>query len=511
MNKRKIFLLIGMILSLNGCTMIPKYTRPNTPIPDHWPTGAAYSQIRSAASALDVMQLQWQKFFTDSRLQKIIETALHNNRDLRIAALNVERARALYGIRRAELLPVVNAEAGYSKQRYSSDFVAPGASKTIKQYSVDLGIATWEIDFFGRIRSLEKQALEEYLATEEARSSAQILLVSSVANAYLALAADRENLALAQSTLQNQSSAYNLVQRQYTLEIANELDLNRAKTPVEIARRDIALYTQLVAQDQNALNLLVGSSVPEDLLPADLASVSPTKDISIGLSSEVLLRRPDIMAAEHQLKGAYANIGAARAAFFPSISLTTAIGSASSAFSGLFSAGRGTWIYSPQVVMPIFDMQTWAAYRVSEAERKIALANYEKTIQTAFKEVADVLAVQGTVDQQITAQQSMVDAEQKVYHLSSKRYSNGIDSYLSVLDAQRSLYRAQQELIYLRLAKLANEVKTYAALGGGGLDDAVVRNQVNRDFFEENILSVFSNIRKERLGSVNVPPQVKGD
>ena len=193
--KRVLVLILGIVIFLSGCTMAPKYNRPAAPIPDRWPSGAAYPQAQTAASVPDVTQLKWQEFFTDSRLQKIIETALHNNRDLRIAALNVERARALYGIRRAELLPVVNAEAGYSKQRYSSDFVAPGASKIIKQYSVDLGIAAWEIDFFGRIRSLEKQALEEYLATEEARSSAQILLVSSVANAYLILAADRENLA----------------------------------------------------------------------------------------------------------------------------------------------------------------------------------------------------------------------------------------------------------------------------------------------------------------------------
>ncbi|MFA5149786.1 MAG: efflux transporter outer membrane subunit [Candidatus Omnitrophota bacterium] len=487
--KRILVLFLGIIVCLSGCTMAPKYNRPGAPIPDHWPSGAAYSQAQTAASVPDVTQLKWQEFFTDSRLQKIIKTALHNNRDLRIAALNVERARALYGIRRAELLPVVNAEAGYSKQRYSSDFVAPGASKTIKQYSVDLGIAAWEIDFFGRIRSLGKQALEEYLATEEARSSAQILLVSSVANAYLALAADRENLALAQSTLQNQSSAYNLVQRQYTLEIANELDLNRAKTPVEIARRDIALYTQLVAQDQNALNLLVGSSVPEDLLPADLASVSPTKDISIGLSSEVLLRRPDIMAAEHQLKGAYANIGAARAAFFPSISLTTTLGSASNQFSGLFKGGKGTWSYAPQIVMPIFDPHTWFAYRVSKADQKIALTQYEKAIQTAFKEVADALAVRGTVGQQVAAQQSLVDTAAETYRLSNSRYMKGIDSYLGVLDAQRSLFAAQQVLVYLRQAKLANQVHLYAVLGGGGLDEMYGWKRANRDFIEEETLS----------------------
>ena len=504
-------LILGIIVCLSGCTLAPKYSRPQAPIPGNLPSGAAYLPAQSKPSVPDVTQLKWQEFFTDQKLQQIIATALRNNRDLLLAALNMENARALYGVQRAELFPALDASGGLTKQRYSSDFMTAGTPKVLEQYTADLGITAWEIDFFGRIRSLTKQALEEYFSTLEARRSTQIALISEVARVYMTIAADRENVNLAQATLKSQEGVYNLILKKRKLELVSDIDLYRAQTQVDTARRNVALYTQQVAQDINALNLLAGSAVSEDLLPFDLAGIGPLKDIFPGLYSEALLRRPDIMAAEHQLKGAYANIGAARAAFFPSISLTTAIGSASSAFSGLFSAGRGTWIYSPQVVMPIFDMQTWAAYRVSEAERKIALANYEKTIQTAFKEVADVLAVQGTVDQQIAAQQSMVDAEQKVYHLSSKRYSNGIDSYLSVLDAQRSLYRAQQELIYLRLAKLANEVKTYAALGGGGLDDAVVRNQVNRDFFEENILSIFSNIRKERLGSVNVPPQVKGD
>jgi len=260
--------------------------------------------------------------------------------------------------------------------------------------------------------------------------------------------------------------------------------LQRAQTQVDTARGDVILYTQRLAQDKNALDLLAGSPIPEDLLPVDLESVIPFKDIFPGLSSDVLLKRPDIMAAEHQLKGAYANIGAARAAFFPNISLTTAIGSASSAFTGLFSSGKATWVYSPQVVMPIFDMQTWAAYRVSEAERKIALTKYEKTIQTAFKEVADVL------DEQIAVQQSMVDSAQKIYQLTSKRYVNGIDSYLSVLDAQRSLYRAQKELILMQFYKFVNEVKTYAVLGGGALDEASGPRQVSRDSFEEKVLSL---------------------
>ncbi|RLB89735.1 MAG: multidrug transporter, partial [Deltaproteobacteria bacterium] len=343
-----------------------------------------------------------------------------------------------------------------------------GEPRTTKQYSVNLGIASWEIDFFGRIRSLKEQALQRYLATEEARRSAQISLVSEVARVYLALAADREDLKLARSTLHTQQGVYDLIRRQYEVGLANELDLHRAQTQVDAARGDVARFMQLVAQDQNALNLLAGSPVPEDLLPPDLTSVSTPKDISPGLSSEVLLRRPDIMAAEHQLKAAYAFIGAARAAFFPRISLTTSLGTASAELSGLFSSGNGTWSFAPQVVMPIFDARTWAAYRVSKAQRKIALTQYERTIQTAFREVADTLAVQGTVHERLSAQQSLVNALAETYRLSVNRYTNGIDSYLGVLDAQRSLYAAQQGLIALHLAKMVNQVSLYAVLGGGG-------------------------------------------
>jgi len=465
-----LFLIIGIIY-LSGCTLAPKYRQPSAPIPGQWPSGAAYpAAVKSTGGVPEVAQLKWREFFTDPKLQKIIEIALKNNRDLRLAALHMERARALYGIQRAELLPTVNADAGGGEQQVSADFVAPGAKRTSKSYDVNLGIAAWEIDFFGRIRSLEKQALEEYLNTEAARRSAQISLVSSVANAYLNLAAERENLALAKSTLQSQTSACKLIERQYELGVASKLDLQRAKIPVEVAHRDVALYTQLVAQSQNALDLLAGSPVPESLLPPDLTTIRPTKEISAGLSSEVLLRRPDIMAAEHQLKGAYANVGAARAAFFPQISLTTTLGSASNDLSHLFKTGTATWLYGAQATMPIFDARTWFAYRVSKADREIALTKYEKAIQTAFKEVADTLAVQGTVGLQVAAQQSLVDTAAETYRLSNSRYAKGIDGYLGVLDAQRSLFAAQQALVYLRRAKLANQVNLYAVLGGGGED-----------------------------------------
>lgn len=467
MNKNVFLLLVGITIVSAGCNLAPQYTRPEAPVPADWPTGSAYQNSQSPQGATTAAELRWQEFFTDQKLQKIIDTALNNNRDLRVAALTVEKTRAIYQIQRSELLPTVNASATASKERVPGIISGTGQFETVKLYNANLGISAWELDFFGYIRSLEEQALQEYLAIEQARRSAHIALVSEVARVYLTIAADRGNLNLARSTLETQQGVYDLIRRQYEFKLANELDLRRAQTQVDAARGDVARYTQLVAQGQNALNLLAGSPVPEDLLPPDLASVSPPKDISPGLSSEVLLRRPDIMAAEHQLKGAYAFIGAARAAFFPRIALTTAVGTTSDELSGLFSSGSGTWIFAPQVTMPIFDARTWAAYRVSKAVQKIALTQYEKAIQTAFREVADVLAVRGTVDQQVAAQQSIVDSARQIYRLSNQRYTNGIDSYLSVLDAQRSLYGAQQGLIFLQLAKLANEVRLYAVLGGG--------------------------------------------
>jgi multidrug efflux system outer membrane protein len=411
--------------------------------------------------------LPWREFFTDGRLQEIIGIALKNNRDLRLAALNVERARALYGIQRAELLPTINAVGSGSKERIPADLSTTGSAMTTERYGVNLGISSWEIDFFGRIRSLKDRALEEYLATDQARRSAQILLVSAVANVYLALAADREALKLVASTLETQETSYKLIRKRRDVGLASELDLRQAQSQADTTRGDVARCTQLAAQDENALHLLVGSPVPPALLPSDLGSVLPPQEISPGLSSERLLRRPDVLAAEHRLKATHANIGAARAAFFPRISLTTAIGTASAELSGLFQAGSGTWSFAPQITLPIFDARTWSAYNVTKVDREISIAQYEKAIQTAFREVADALAVQGTVNRQITAQQSLVDAVAETYRLSNLRYTRGIDSYLGVLDAQRSLYGAQQGLISLHFVRLANRVMLYKVLGGG--------------------------------------------
>ena len=466
MKRQLLILPLALAFLWGGCTLAPKYERPAAPVPAHWPAGPAYQEAKAPHSAQTVPDLPWRDFITDAHLREIIEIALVNNRDLRVAALNVERAKALYGIGRASLLPSINAVGSWYQERIPADLSSGGSAYTVEQYSVNLGMTSWEIDFFGRIRSLKDKALEEYFATDQALRGTQILLVSTVAQAYLALAADREALQLVSKTLDAQEASYKLIRKRYEVGMISELDLKRAQSQVDVARGDVARYTQLVAQDENGLNLLVGSPVRRDLIALDLGSVTEPRDISPGLSSEPLLNRPDVLAAEHQLKAANANIGAARAAFFPRITLTTSVGTASAELSGLFKAGSGVWSFAPSIVMPIFDARTWYAYDVTKIDKQMSVAQYEKAIQTAFREVADALAVKGTVNRRIEAQQSLVDALSITYRLSEARYTKGVDSYLSVLDAQRSLYGAQQVLIMLHLARISNVITLYKAMGG---------------------------------------------
>lgn len=464
---RNTFLLVVSLVLFAGCTMAPKYTRPAAPIPAAWPSGVAYDAAQTAPHSPAATDLGWQEFFADEKLQQVIGMALTNNRDLRLATLNVERARAYYGIQRAELLPAVDATARGSRQRLPADLSSTGNRQTVERYDANLGVAAWEIDFFGRIRSLKDRALEEFLATEQARRSAQILLVSSLVQSYLTLAADRESLALANTTLATQQAAFDLIKRRFDLGLVPELDVHRAQTQVDAARGDVGRFSQLLAQDENALRLLAGTSIPPELLPAQLADVTPLRSLDAGLPSAVLLQRPDVLQTENLLRAAHADLGAARAAFFPRISLTAAFGSASSDLSGLFQAGSGAWNYAPQLVMPIFDARTWSAHRAAQVQREIAVTQYEKAIQNAFREVADSLAIRGTLGGQVAAQQSLIRAVADTHRLSHSRYDKGIDSYLSVLDAQRSLYAAQQGLVALRLVQAVNDVRLYAVLGGG--------------------------------------------
>ena len=458
----------GMMFLLTGCTMAPSYTRPDAPVATDWPAGPAYTTKTTQADQKPVAEIPWRDFFVEPRLQKVIELALANNRDLRVAALTIDKTRAQYQIQRADLLPQIDATAGAAIQRLPADLSASGQARINRQYSVGLGVSSYELDLFGRVRSLKDQALEQYLATEQAQRAVQISLVAEVANVWLVLAADRERLKLAQDTLKSQQESLQLIQHRFDAGASSQLDLRQAQTRVEAARVDSALYTAQLAQTENALTLLVGTPVPAELLPSELSSVAALQPLPAGLPSEVLLQRPDILAAEHRLKSANANIGAARANFFPRIGLSASFGTASASLNDLFQPGSTAWSFMPQASVPLFDTgANLARLDVSTAERDIAVAQYEKTIQIAFREVADSLASNGTLAEQLAAQQALTEATADSYRLSEARYSKGVDSYLTVLDSQRSTYSAQQGLISVRLAKLANEVTLYKVLGGG--------------------------------------------
>lgn len=461
-----------LTLVIAGCTLAPEYQRPEAPVPPSWPSGPAAEAAAPDAPAHAPLapDLSWREFITDERLRQVIDAALRNNRDLRLAALNVELARTLYGIQRDQQYPALNATAGASRQRTSAELTQAGQSPIGERYDAGVGVFSWEIDLFGRVRSLKGRALEEYLATAEARRGAQTLLVSAVASAYFSLAADRDGLALAQSTLETQDAALDLVKRQHAAGLATGLDLRQAEVPVEIARGEIARYRQRVAQDENALTLLAGEPVPLEWLPVSIDQVRAPRDVAVGLPSSVLLRRPDVLQAEAMLRAASADIGAARAALFPRITLTSTLGSASRELDGLFQGGTRTWSFVPQFVLPIFDARVWSALSATKVQRELVLTQYERAIQNAFRETADALAVCGTVGEQLAAQEALVNSLAEIHRLASLRFQKGVDSYFAVLDAQRSLFAARQAVVTLRFASLASQVRLYAVLGGGGDD-----------------------------------------
>jgi multidrug efflux system outer membrane protein len=457
---------------LSGCNLMPKYQQPVSPVAAAWPTGTAYpareAQGRPAA------EIAWRDYFADPRLQQLIALSLANNRDLRIAALTIDKARAAYRIERAALLPSVAAGASQNAQRTPDNQGAGGQGGVSRQYGVNLGVAAWELDLFGRVRSLSEAALQSYLSTEEARASVQIALVAEVANAYLTLMADQERLALAHQTLDSQQRSLTLSESRVQAGAAAGLDLYQARTTVEAARADAAAYAAQVAQDRNGLTLLVGTAIPAALLPpAGLAGVTALTEVGAGLPSDLLYRRPDVLAAERTLQASNAHIGAARAAFFPRITLTGQAGSASASLSGLFEGGSGAWSFAPSLSLPIFDGgANRANLDAARARRDIDVAQYEKTIQTAFREVADALALRGTVDQRLHAQRQLVQASDQSYRIYEARYRNGADSFQNALIAQRALYAAQQGLISVRLAEQTSRVTLYKVLGGGWQADA---------------------------------------
>lgn len=450
---------------LGACTTLaPDYLRPDAPVASAWP-----GQAEAVAAPVAVADISWRDYFADARLRELIGIALENNRDLRVAALNIERAQAQYRIQRADQFPSVALSGGQSAQRLPGDLTTSGESTISRQYSTTVGISAWELDFFGRVRSLRDQALETYLGTEEAGRSAQISLVAEVANAWLTLAADRELLDLARETWQTQQKSVELTRRSFEAGAVSALDLRQAESAMQRARADAARYTSQVAKDENALALLIGGPVPATLLPAKLVdAVSSISQLPAGMPSDVLTSRPDVLQAERALRAANANIGAARAAFFPRIALTTTAGTTSANLDGLFQAGSGTWTFVPQITLPIFNAGALSAsLDVAKVQREIQVAEYEKAIQTAFREVADALAERTTLSEQLDARRKLVEASAESYRLSDARYRNGVDSYLVLLDAQRSRYAAEQELIAARLSEAGNRVALYKVMGGG--------------------------------------------
>ncbi len=447
----------------SACTMIPDYQRPAAPVP------ATFPNAPQTVAATSADAIAWRDYFAAAQLREVIALALANNRDLRVAALNIEQARAQYRIQRADLFPTIGATGGQTAQRLPRDLSGSGHADVFRQYSATVGFSAYELDFFGRIRSLNAEALEIYLGTEEARRSAQISLVAEVAGTWLTIAFDRERLALAQNTYETRLKSHDLIRRSLEAGAVSALDLHQSQQLLQSARADVARFGAFLAQDENALALLAGTPVPAGLLPATLAdNVSAVADLPAGVPSEVLTLRPDVLQAERSLRAANASIGAARAAFFPSISLTAAAGTASSTLDGLFGGGSGTWSFIPLIRIPIFEAgRLQASLDVAEVQRDINVAFYEKTIQTAFREVADALAERATLAERLDARRQQVEATRAAFRLAEARYKGGVDSFLGLLDAQRSLYLAEQELIVVRLADAANRVALYKVLGGG--------------------------------------------
>jgi multidrug efflux system outer membrane protein len=470
---------------LSACTMEPRYRARPLPVAQQWPmppstpvaADAAPASAEpapspaevSTAASVAVWDIGWRDFFADARLQQLIAQALANNRDLRVAVLNIQLARAQYRVQRSNLLPAINASGSYTKEKLPAVETGLPYSITESFYQAGVGVSAFELDLFGRVRSLTHAALEQYLAQEQARRSAQLSLIAQIADAYLTLASDQELKQLAQQTLKSQEDSFGLTQQRHAIGAVSGLDLAQAQTTVEQARADAARYDGNIAQDIDALTLLVGAPVDPALLPQDFdGKTLGVNALPAGLPSTVLLRRPDVLQAERVLRSASADIGAARAAFFPTISLTGTIGSASPALSGLFKSGTGSWTFMPQATLPLFHGgELIGNLSVARNNRDIALAQYEKAIQSSFRDVADALALTSTLERQRQAQEALVDAAKRSYDFSQQRYKSGTDSYLAVLDAQRSYYGAQQGLIATRLAQQNNRVTLYKALGGG--------------------------------------------
>jgi outer membrane protein, multidrug efflux system len=466
--RRRRALAVAVAALLAGCSLQPVYERPAAPVAPSYPTGAAYKPSTGGSASLPAVDIGWRDFLTDPRLQRLVEIALANNRDLRVAVLNVAKTQAQYRIQRATLFPQVGAFAESASTRTPANLSTSRRATVQHDYSVGVS-AAWEIDFFGRLQSLSDEALQQYFATAQARKGAQLLLVSQVADQYLIMLADDELIAVTQRTLETAQASYKLTLLQFQTGSGSELSVRQSETVVEQAKANYSAQLRARAQAENALVLLIGEPVPSDLPPpVSLNSQAILADIPADLPSDLLTRRPDIMQAEATLRGANANIGAARAAFFPTISLTGNLGTASSALSGLFKAGSLAWSFLPTITLPIFEAgQLQADLDVATVQKDISIAQYEKTIQAAFREVADGLAARGTYDDEVASVERYTEAQQRSLDLSEMRFRNGVDNYLAVLTAQTGLYNAQQALVSARLARLTTLVDLYQSLGGG--------------------------------------------
>ncbi|USU08644.1 efflux transporter outer membrane subunit [Sphingomonadaceae bacterium OTU29MARTA1] len=495
--------VLGLLAAtaLAGCNLAPKYVRPVGAVPAALPQGGVYPA--AATDAPDVTKIGWRTFFTDERLRDTIALGLENNRDLRVAAANVLQARAQYRVSRADLVPstTVSGSGTYTNNIQGAAGAlggaagggtsgggagagagagaggggagvgtgVGGASSNLEFYSVNAGFSAFELDLFGRVRNLNRAALEQYFATEEAQRSTRISLIAEIATAWLTLASDQDQLRISQDSLKSFEQSLELTRAQFRIGVASELEARQAETTYQTARNDIAVLKTRVARDKNALDLLVGTSVGPELLPQGLGNGDAALQVlPAGVASDVLLRRPDVLQAEHQLIAQNANIGAARAALFPRISLTATLGTISTALSGLFSGGTFTYTGAPSVSLPLFDGgRLRGNVDVARAQQQSAVATYEKTVQTAFREVADALAQRGTIDEQIAAQTARANAADVAFRISDARYRAGVDSFLTTLDSQRNLYTAQQQLVTTRLSRGSNLVELYRSLGGG--------------------------------------------
>lgn len=467
MRKTLCLLPLASALLLSGCiSLAPEYERPEAPVEQVWPQDEA---TKNAALLTEGLQ-KWSDFFTDERLTKLIELGLQNNRSLRSAFYSVEQARAQYNVSRADLLPSVAVQAEETAGRTPASTTGTGVDVTSHTYSANAAMASYELDLFGRIRNLNEQALQAYFQTQAAQRTAQMTVITEIAQTWLSLGASKDLLKLAQETYDSQSESLKLIQQSYELGASSMLEVQQAMQTVATAKAAAVQASRSVAQYRNALATLVGTKVPAELEPEGLKMdiTKPQVSVASNIPSEVLLARPDIASAEAVLRSANANIGVARAAFFPSITLTGSAGSISGELNELFNGGTHTWSFVPNITLPIFTGgANIANLRAAEAYQKKSIADYELTIQTAFQEVADALATEGTVADELLAQQQLAAATAETLRLSEERYKNGADSYLEVLDSQRSNFSAQQAVINAQLSRAASLVTLYKVLGGG--------------------------------------------